>query len=489
MKYTVILAVGILCLFYTFLPAQTPQIPSPPREFRGVWIATVSNIDWPSRRGLSAEAQKKELTDFLDKLVAARMNAVVFQIRPMGDALYESSYEPWSQYLTGTEGQHPGYDPLEFAIEECHKRGLELHAWINPFRVSTGRVSDHPKAINKTHPEITKKYSKYLWLDPTDQRTHDYVLKVIEEIVQNYDVDAMHFDDYFYPYPDREVGTFPDTENWEKYKANGGKLSRDDWRRDRVNSFVAATNSKIKEIKPDVMFGISPFGIWRSGHPSSVKGLNAVDELFADSRHWLTEGDVDYLAPQLYWSMDAPSQRYTHLIDWWSNQNPKGKHLWPGLYASRFANGRDDKYEVTDIIRQVEYTQKIKGSTGNIHFSAKVLRDNTDDLYELLKNGPYAVPALTPASPWLDSTPPSTPKVQVNNSGEFSVLRWENQSNEKIKSYVVYAYAGGRWWIDIIPPSKNSVPLSAAAKPEIVAVSAIDRRGNESNRAVIDLKN
>jgi len=254
--------------------------------------------------------QKAELLAILDRAAQLRLNAIIFQVRPACDALYASPIEPWSEYLTGAMGKapQPFYDPLTFAVEEAHKRGLELHAWFNPYRAA------HPSAkspiasnhISKTKPSLVRRYGKHLWLDPGEKEVQDYSLSVVMDVVRRYDVDGVHFDDYFYPYKESEGG-FPDDASWKRFGA-GGKLSRDDWRRENVNTFIRRVYETIKAAKPWVKFGVSPFGIWRPGNPSSVQGLDAYQELYADSRKWLQNAWVDYFTPQLYWRIIAPRQ-------------------------------------------------------------------------------------------------------------------------------------------------------------------------------------
>jgi uncharacterized lipoprotein YddW (UPF0748 family) len=325
------LALGLLAgtrVEAAFAPsAEVP--PTPPREFRGAWVATVNNIDWPSRPGLSVSQQQQELLNLLDQAASLRLNSILFQVRPACDALYESKLEPWSEYLSGTMGQppQPYYDPLAFIIREAHQRGLELHAWFNPFRARhhSGQGPLSPRHIARTKPQWVRSYGKYLWLDPAEPGVADYSLRVILDVVKRYDIDGVHLDDYFYPYREKDSKgrplDFPDSPAWKRYQAQGGKLSRADWRRNHVNTFVKRLYDAVKAEKPHVKLGISPFGIWRPGYPASVDGLDSYEELFADSKKWWNQGWVDYLAPQLYWSIDAKQQSFPALLRWWTEQN------------------------------------------------------------------------------------------------------------------------------------------------------------------------
>jgi uncharacterized lipoprotein YddW (UPF0748 family) len=268
------------------------------REFRGVWVASVANIDWPSKPGLSAFEQQSELLAILDRAKALRLNAVMLQVRPAGDALYASPYEPWSAYLTGLEGRapEPYYDPLTFAVAAAHERGLELHAWFNPYRARhASAFSPSAKThISEAHPELVRRYGKYLWMDPGEPKVLQQSLRVILDVVKRYDVDGIHIDDYFYPYP--EVGAdsvevpFPDSSSYRAYRARGGRLARNDWRRHNVDTLVQLLYARTKALKPWVKVGISPFGIWRPGYPAQIKGFDSYDKLYGDSRRWLREG-------------------------------------------------------------------------------------------------------------------------------------------------------------------------------------------------------
>ena len=285
--------------------AQGRQMPRPEREFRAAWVATVDNIDFPTRKSLTVDQQKAELVQTLELARSLRLNAVIFQIRPQCDALYRSAIEPWSEFLTGEMGKPQPLDPLAFLVAEAHKRGILVHAWFNPYRAlhpAAKTVSDNH--ISKRRPDLVRRYGQHLWLDPTEPEVQRYSLSVISDVVRRYDVDGVHFDDYFYPYPERDAAgariEFPDDANWQKYRSRAGKLSRDDWRRKNVDDFIAAVGREVRRIKPWVLYGVSPFGIWRPDSEKGISGLDAYSELYADARKWLRDGTVDYLAPQLY---------------------------------------------------------------------------------------------------------------------------------------------------------------------------------------------
>jgi uncharacterized lipoprotein YddW (UPF0748 family) len=367
-------------------------------EFRGVWVATVGNIDWPSRKGLPADKQKAELMAILDKCVEVKLNAVIFQVRPMADALYKSDLEPWSEFLTGTAGADPGYDPLEFAVREADARGLELHAWFNPYRAWAPAAHSSVPAnhLVKTRPDLAKPYGKHYWLTPTSPDVQVHSLNVILDVVHRYDIDGIHIDDYFYPYKEKDaaghVVPFPDDDTWEAYQKSGGTLSRDDWRRSAVNAFIEKMYAETKAAKPWVKVGISPFGIWRPGHPDGINGFDAYDQLYADSKLWLNRGWVDYWSPQLYWPINKKEQSFPRLLSWWMSENTQHRHVWPGLGTHR--------HSAAEIVEQIQLTRRMVDPPGHVHFSMKAIMQNKGGIADALKDV-YQEAARVPSSPWL----------------------------------------------------------------------------------------
>lgn len=474
-------------------PSPSPGAPpAPMREFRAAWVASVANIDWPSKPGLSTEQQKRELLAILDRAVRLNLNAIILQVRPACDALYKSPYEPWSEFLTGrtSRAPEPFYDPLAFAVEEAHKRGLELHAWFNPYRASHPKGKSPPSAdhISKKHPELVRSYGAYLWLDPGEPEVQIHTLNVILDVVRRYDIDGVHIDDYFYPYRVKDgagnIVDFPDEPSWNRYRASGGKLSRYDWRRENVNAFVKRLYKAIKAEKRWVKFGVSPFGIWRPGYPPQIQGFDQYVELYADPRKWLRNGWLDYFTPQLYWRIDSPGQSYPVLLKWWVEQNVRHRHVWPGNYTSKAGEWR-----AQEIVRQIQCTRDQSGATGNVHFSMKALLRNHAGLADLLAKGVYAQPALVPASPWLDNKPPGKPKVaRKEDAGTQAVtVTWKLADGKAPWLWVLQVYAGGQWRTHILPGIKNSQTLQEADKIERVAVSAVDRCGNQGPVAIVRL--
>jgi uncharacterized lipoprotein YddW (UPF0748 family) len=478
----------------TPIPAQTVEgygpvavtPPAPPREFRGAWLVTVANKDWPSRPGLTVAEQKAELVSLLDRAAQLKLNAIIFQVRPSSDAVYASAIEPWSEYLTGTMGKapRPFYDPLAFAIEEAHRRGLELHAWFNPFRAVHSQAKS-PVASNhlaRKHPELVRRYGALYWLDPGEPAVRAHVLRVVMDVVQRYDVDGVHFDDYFYPYPEKDAAgrdlEFPDAGSWQKYGRRAGFDNRDDWRRANVNQFVQNVYQSIKAQKPWVKFGISPFGIWRPQHPPQIRGLDAYARLYADARLWLVNGWLDYCAPQLYWAMESKEQSFPVLLNWWVQQNPKGRQLWPGLNAANVG----EKWGADEIARQIRATRGQAGAGGEIFYRLRNLTDNRA-LADVVR---AACPqtALVPAMPWLDALPPDKPKLTVvENSRSGLSVRWES-AGEAAWRWLVQYRANEAWTTEILP-ANQMMKTFGNSYPDLVAVSAVDRAGNLGAPAVI----
>jgi uncharacterized lipoprotein YddW (UPF0748 family) len=372
-------------------------------EFRGVWVASVAHIDWPGAAGLAGAAQRAQALAILDAVARVNGNAIVLQVRPMADALYASALEPWSAMLSGRQGEAPDppYDPLAFWIAESHRRGLELHAWFNPFRARhpSNTSAAAPNHVEVRRPDLVRRYGKHLWLDPGEPEAAKHSLGVIADVLARYDIDGIHYDDYFYPYPEAEA-PFPDEASFARYRDGGGGLARDDWRRDNIDRFVEAVYGLVKRHRPKVKVGISPFGIWRPGHPDGVTGFDAYARLYADARRWLREGWCDYMAPQLYWRLDNPNQPFAKLLDWWIGQNAKGRHLYPGLFTGKVAEA-PAPWPAEEFVRQIEAVRSRAGAQGCIHFSARVLRDNSGGIADALTTRSYAAPAAVPAMRWL----------------------------------------------------------------------------------------
>lgn len=481
---------------YTTSTAEPPPIA---REFRGAWVAAVNNIDWPSKRTLTTAQQKAELLSILDKCAELKLNVVILQVRPACDALYASKLEPWSEYLTGVQGKAPNpfWDPLEFAVREAHQRGLELHAWFNPFRArhSTGtKTFSAANHVSQTRPELVKTYGTHLWLDPGLQEVHDHSARVILDVVQRYDIDGVHVDDYFYPYREKDAQKveipFPDGASWAAYQRGGGKLARDDWRRDNVNRFIARMYREVKAAKPWVEVGISPFGIYRPGYPAQIKGFDQYESIFADPRAWLANGWLDYLAPQLYWRIDPPGQSFPVLLKWWTENNPKQRQIVAGINTT--AVGTQANYTVTDagnkgwpaseITRQIQLTRQQKGIAGHIHWNMGALIKNKGGVATELAKDEYRQPALAPSAP-NGGKPPSPPALAAVSQGRGVRLQWSAAIGETARFWIVQTRRGTAWETEILPG--NNLSREFPNPPDAVAVSAVDAYGKTSRSRVL----
>ncbi len=497
----------------TRAPVDAP--PPVEREFRGVWIAAVGNMDWPSRPGLPPDSQRAELVRMLDRARELRLNAVILHVRPAADALYASELEPWSEYLTGQQGRapEPFYDPLAFAIEEAHARGLELHAWFNPYRARhpSARGDLAPTHIARTHPELVKRYGSYLWMDPGEEAVRRRSIDVIADVVRRYDVDGVHIDDYFYPYrergPDGSVLDFPDSASYARYRAGGGALARDDWRRANVDRFVREMYEAVHREKPWVKVGISPIGTWRPYVHPQIRGFDAYDQIYADARKWLVEGTLDYMVPQLYWPIARTDVSFPVLLDWWVRQNPLGRGLYAGLIPG---NVSPTGWDPDEIIGQIYITRGRPGADGHVHFrmgslmpdgaygaiagadtlpTARVdsiraqqqrVQARRDSMTAKLMRETYARRALTPAMPWLDDEPPAAPaasrtgaRIAIRAAGGEPVFLWVIQSRWPDGWRTEIVPGGARAWV-----AGSTHEVSGA--PDVVWISAVDRSGNQS---------
>ncbi|MGH7464728.1 MAG: glycoside hydrolase family 10 protein, partial [Longimicrobiales bacterium] len=468
-------------------------LPSVAREFRGVWVATVHNMDWPSRRNLTTAQAQQELIRILDAARDLGLNAVILQVRPAADALYESSLEPWSDYVTGEQGRAPDpyWDPLAFAVEEAHARGLELHAWFNPFRAGFVSKKAPPAAshVIRRRPDLVRRYGTHYWLDPAEPDARKQALDVISDVVRRYDIDAVHLDDYFYPYQERDARgrliQFPDDGPWRRYGMQTG-LSRADWRRANIDAFVEQLYGTVRGIKPHVRVGISPFGIWRPGHPGSVRGLDSYTELYADSRKWLANGWADYYAPQLYWKTYAPQQDYATLLKWWSDQNRHGRHIWAGNIPNSISGGQRG-WRASEILEQIRLTREQPGATGNIHFSAASLLRNPDGLGDAFRTSIYAEPALVPATPWLSPGRLMAPELSIEQRARTSTTTVRLAAGAAPPAtWILHARWGAMWRTQLVPGNARDLVVEwrNGAPAEVIAVSAVDRAGVEGMPAV-----
>ena len=467
---------------------------SPKREFRGAWIATVVNLDWPYSG--STSGQKQELISLLNELKDIGINAVIFQIRPESDALYDSEYEPWSYWLTGSQGTPPDpyYDPLEFAIEEARKLGLELHAWFNPYRAerSVGSYTTSPQHVTNQHLDWIIQIGSIKVLDPGLPMVREHVTNVIMDVVHRYDVDGIHFDDYFYPYPPNHISD-EDASTFADYSRGFSNIG--DWRRDNVNLLVEMIFDSIQTIKPNVKFGISPFGIWKNGVPPGIVGLDAYKVIYGDAVTWLQNQVIDYLAPQLYWKFGG-GQDYGTLLPWWADQT-NDRHLYPGQAAYRLHLPSD--WPLSEITNQIDLNRETENVYGSIFFRANQgLTDNLKGFANELKENIYRYPAIIPSMDWKETQPPNVPKnlrYEPVTAGEPYALFWDTPDiaadGDSASRYVVYRFEQEPTQIEDLADSTKLIDLTGIKQvtpgvPDIPSdqyyyvVTALDQNNNES---------
>lgn len=486
-----------LSLFLSFTAFAQQALPK--RELRAAWIATVSNIDWPSKPGLPAAEQQRQFIARLDQLQAIGINTVIVQIRPTADAFYKSDIEPWSRYLTGRVGTPPSpyYDPLEFMVTEAHRRNMDFHAWFNPFRALTDskKNPNPPEHVTRKHPDWVISYGGKSYLDPGNPAARDYVISIISDVVARYDIDAVHIDDYFYPY--RIAGQeFGDAVSFRKF--NNGIPNREDWRRNNVTVFVQQLNTIIKAQKPWMKLGISPFGVWRNqskdpiGSPTRG-GQTCFDDLYADVRLWQEKGWIDYLMPQLYWEHNHRLVAFEVLQPWWQSHAYE-RHVYYGLGLYRMLPPAKGVWRsAAELLWQIRDIRKLAPGSGYALYSAS----NLDKITVRISDSLEAVnrhPAIPPAMPWLDSIAPAQPRLSVTASTAGTVLRWDvaNPKAEVLR-YLVYRFKEG----EATDLNRSDRILTLTADMQYLdndknrparctyVVTALDRTWNESKGGMI----
>jgi uncharacterized lipoprotein YddW (UPF0748 family) len=462
--------VFVSLLACSLLGAQA--LPSPRREFRAAWVATVDNIDWPSRPGLLRGAAQAELTAIVARAQALRLNALLFQVRPCADAMYASELEPWSEWLTGATGRPPAeaWDPFAFLIEHAHRAGLEVHAWFNPYRAwhTASRSAPSADHVLRKLPDACVAYGEQKWMDPGDPRALDWTMRVIADVVRRYDLDGVQVDDYFYPY---KVGKqdFPDDGSFARYRQGGGRLGRADWRRANIDAFVWRFHGETHAQKPWVKVGISPFGIARPGLPKGIQaGVDQYEGLYADVLGWLTRGEVDYLAPQLYWPIDQKPQSFAVLLPWWIAQNPKRRHIWPGLSAGRAA-ARKPPTRKDELLQQIDMVRAQAVAPGHVLFSFKALA-NDGPVAEQLRAA-YPEIALVPVCGWLGGKELAAPPAKLERDGQLAV-RWEPLPEARFAC--IQVLRGGRWHVLAVVGAEVAA-LALPQDAKAVAVRFVDR--------------
>lgn len=461
---------------------------NPKREFRGAWMHTVHQGQYARQ---TTDQNKTYLRNQLDSLKAAGVNAIVWQVRPSADAFYQSNFEPWSRFLSGKAGVAPSptWDPLQFMIDECHNRGMELHAWLNPYRVTTSPKEVLPKNhIYYKHPERFVMYDRKVYFDPGIPENRKFIEDVVDDIITRYDVDGIHMDDYFYPYP--VAGKeFPDEKSFAKY---GQGMKRDDWRRQNVDQLIEGLHKLIAQKKPWIRFGVSPFGIWRnrSSDPrgSETNGLQNYDALYADVLLWTKNGWVDYMLPQLYWELEHKRASYLVLVDWW-NKNANGRHMYIGQDVNKSMQLPDLKpsNEKTQLRHKVELTRKGENIQGNCWWPGYSITRNVGGVADSLANDLQSTIALPPTYPWItDEAPAKVKGVKIKNG----VMSWTAPETQgaatDVNRFVVYRSDENKPEKAVNDPAnivavtyENSFNLPAK-KGEYFFVTALNRVNNES---------
>lgn len=464
----------------------------PKREFRGAWVHTVDQTKYAA---MSQVEMKKYFTSLLDKLSSSGINTVLFQIRPEADAWYKSSYEPWSRYITGTQGKDPGWDPLAFMIRECHSRNMELHAWLNPYRVRNNK----DKVLSKDHFYFKNKwwfveYGNYIWFDPGIPASRKHILNVVKEIVRKYDIDAIHMDDYFYPYPDGKLA-FDDSKSFSEYGIRQGYTEKNkaDWRRSNVNNLIKELGETIHNVKPWVQFGVSPFGIYRNKKDdpsgSNTNGFTNYDGLYADVLLWVKNGWVDYVVPQLYWEIGHKVADYKTLIDWWAEYS-FNVPLYIGQDVLRTM--KPDSLSKSQLKRKMDMADNLSAVNGHCFWPAYEVERNAGGIKDSLRLKYFKFKALTPAFAKYDSIPPAEVSnlIYVKNADGSKTLKWKepihHNDNDKVKKYVIYGFerdkaidtSKAESIIDFTTQSSYVVP--SKSKYSVFVVTALDRCGNEN---------
>jgi uncharacterized lipoprotein YddW (UPF0748 family) len=475
--------------------AETGNLPSVEREFRGLWIASMGNIDWPAKKGLDAGQLASSASTILDRAAALGVNAVIFQARPLGDALYSSDTEPWSHYVSGVQGNPPpdSFDPLAFWIEAAHTRGIQLHAWINPFRVGTPVLADgdySPLSIAARRPDLAKRIGKgYRWLDPGIPEARDYAISVVVDLISRYDLDGIVIDDYFYPSreylaPDAD---FPDADSYAVYREGGGTLDLGDWRRDNIDRFVSGLDAAIRKSGKPILFGISPAGIWRPGNPVGTTGRDAFAEGYADSLRWLEAGWCDWFSPQLYWPIAPERQSYPLLLGFWNRADPSGVHLWPSLnlVSAKVAPER----AVEEFSSQVFIERGMRNADPGVAlYGAKALADPV--FASGFAAAAFPRPSLVPVTERVASPQPLAPVVALERDGDGLSLSWD-RTDADFRFVVYYRRSARAHWETVVLGEETGIRLADASDSgpsgpvTEVIVTAVSRTGTESAKTIL----
>lgn len=493
-RFILFITIVISCI------AAKANITNPKREFRGAWIQAVNG----QFLGMNEKEMKGYLTNMLNELKKANVNAIIFQVRVEGDALYRSDNEPWSRFITGTQGKDPGWDPLDFMVKEAHARSMELHAWINPYRAKTkSTYTLSEKHQSRKHPERFIRYDSQLFFNPSLQENRDFICKIVKDIVSRYDVDGLHIDDYFYPYP--VGGKVFDDEGFYK-RDTRGFTNKGDWRRDNVNRLIWQMHKTVRETKPWVKFGVSPFGIYRnmssSSNGSDTKGLQSYDDLYADVIHWINEGWVDYCIPQVYWEIGHTAADYETLVKWWA-KHASNRPLYIGQDVNRTVRAADLKNNNShQQPAKMNLQRSLPAIQGSCLWDAASAAKNVGHYREVLEQYYHKTPALMPQYKFIDNKSPKKiyglKRMKTDNG---DILIWLTRNSEKTKpldetvNYVVYRFASNEK-IDIDDPSHivTVTPQTFYRLPQnengkfVYVITALDRMQNESKGKKIKVR-
>lgn len=488
MKKTIL---TILCAAALTLPALKAE--NPKQEFRGAWLHTVHQGQYAK---MTTDETKAYLCDQLDKLKAAGCNAVLFQVRPSADAFYPSELEPWSRFLTGTAGKAPSpyWDPLQFMIEESHARGMELHAWLNPYRVTTSKNEKLPQNhIYYKHPERFVTYDGKLYFDPGLPENREFIESVVKDLITRYDLDAIHMDDYFYPYPVAGKD-FPDNKSYKKY---GKGMDRGDWRRQNVDLLIEGLHEVLLKEKPWVRFGISPFGVWRNKsvdpRGSDTNALQCYDALYADVTKWTKEGWVDYMVPQLYWELDHKRAPSRVLNNWW-NDNANNRHMYIGQSVETTMRTHDpDSDDPTELDHKIRITRQLPNVQGNCWWPGYSITRNSHGVCDSLATNRQSTIAIIPAYTWIDDVAPdNVSDLKLQKKHGAKILTWKapvtTDPMQVAKAFVVYRFAAGSHIdlnnaaaiVAVVPSTHYTIPADTSKGKYTYVVTALDRVNNES---------
>lgn len=455
-----------------------------PREFRAMWVASVYNLTYPTSSSLNAAQLRNELQTIVDTAANTGLNAIVFQVRPESDAVYRSSIEPWSRFLTGTQGRDPGIDPLDVLITMAHQRAIEVHAWMNPYRgAADTRFTTAANSVTRTLSQFAVTYNNAIVMNPGSSEVRAHIVRVVRDVTTRYALDGVHFDDYFYPYPDSMSTPFPDDALFNAYRSGGGTLTRQEWRRDNVNRMIAEVSMAVRAARPTARFGVSPFGIYRPGMPAGITGLDAYNVIACDPLAWVRAGHVDYIAPQLYWPSTQAAQSYTTLLPWWASQTMGRAYVFAGNDITKI--GTTAAWTLDEVRTQIRATRtaRDRGALGNVFFQGRQILRDTMGVAAMLRRDFYGSPALPP--PLVNATGTVEPPTATGAAGSITV---SHSAPATLRAWVFYRQdAGtGAFVIDRIVTSATATTAGLTRGRWAVSAVALDDR--ESRARVVDVR-